>query len=437
MRRAALITGGAGVVAIVATLGGAWAWRTIVSRPDDALVEKVALMESDRCERPPHVERPMAGSFGELFASAAPVLRGIRSMTSAESEADSEKRRRVLDAELPFADMPPAWLAALERNPDAADLVLAATHAETALPAPGMSLFADPHRDLAHDGTLLLMAAGNAIAVDVAKKVSEGNADGAANECVDAFALARDAEWSSGMIGAMAGDAMLRRFAPPCGRAFDAANLETKRSALAELGRVEQGFPPFSRAIRQDCVYQELALIGPSMTGERISRLSPDARAAMFGAGFGSAGWIFRFNRGSFASVCEKQAGYSDLPLEELKAAFKSLHERVDDNRFATAGQTSYSAFAERHVRQRAWVDVIRAGLAADVYRAEKGRWPEQMSEIVEAGILPETIADRRTEKPVSLRVDGDLLTVPSQVFDDVVGAGTPRRDTPQLRFHP
>ncbi len=429
------------VLLVVVVAGGLVAWHAWVSVPDEALVADVLRMGADPASRPSHVDAPVAGSFGEHFAAAAEVLRVSRTLSPAKDAEQAKNRNAVLDGSAPWSTLSPEWRETLRTGRDAVHAVLEATHAESARPAVGMTLLDDPANPLQSDGYLLAQYSMFLAGLEIVESTAAGHPDQASEECVDAMAVGRDLAWGMGILGPTMGVLTQRILASPCARAFDAASVPAKRSGLKRLGIVDAGMPPFSHALEQERVYQELLVSHSFLSAERRGRLPAGAQAAAAaweGGTFLETLALRAGGRRRLALAREVQAS-ADLPLPELKPALARVNAEAEASVLQRSIFADPTRYATRYALNRSQLSVLRTGIAADIFQAETGKWPAAPADLVTAHFFEAPPNDIRTGATVSFVSSNGNLVVPSEDFpiSIVVDGAPPSENVPRLSFHP
>lgn len=429
------------VLLVVVAAGGLVAWHSWVSIPDEALVADVLRMSADPASRPSHVDAPVAGSFGENFAAVAEVLRISRKLSPVKDAEQAKNRDAVLGGSAPWSALSPEWREALRTGRDAVHAVLEATHAESARPAVGMTLFDDPANPLQSDGYLLAQHAMFLAGLEIVESTAGGHPDQASEECVDAMAVGRDLAYGMGILGPTIGVVTQRILAAPCARAFDAASVPTKRSGLKRLGIVDAGMPPFSRSLEQERVYQELLISHSFLSAERRRRLPAGAQAA-------AAAW----ESGTFLETLALRAGgprrlalarevqaSADLPLPDLKPALARVNAEAEASMLQRSVFADPTRYATRYALNRSQLAVLRTGVAADIFRAETGKWPAAPADLAAAHFFEAPLRDIRTGAAVLFVSSNGNLVVPAEDFpiSIAVDGAPPSENAPRLSFHP
>ena len=414
----------AGVIAIgllVACVGVRWFLDT--SAEAEALIAEVRRYTEDRRERPTHVEEPVEATFGELLSPHLAGLLDAHLRFKAMSDEDMKALKSFLEN---GAGRLPAEAEAVARD-HARDMrgALRATHASVAMPLDGMNFLGDPDDPLMDDGYLRIQAAGRIAGIEMRRLIAAGEHEEAVSVCVDAFALARDAEYGGALVGRMVGVAVISFVRESCAEALDAAALPVKERALRSLLVIRQAERETSEVVLENFAYEELDWFGFLFTEEERQALSPNARKILevrtrprrLGEWLGAIdGWPkTRAAIRRYAAACDEPTLRRNARLEQGALRISPEHEL---NPFPRTVIPDVRRMDDRHRRGRAHLDHVIAAVAADIYRARHGKWPTDFEAIVTAGLLPELPVDRRTGERMSFVRASNSVHIPATPLD-------------------
>jgi hypothetical protein len=223
-------------------------------------------------------------------------------------------------------------------------------------------------------------------ALESRRVLAAGHPEQAVDTCLDALALSRELSLGGGLHGGKLSASAQEIAYRPCAAALDAAPLGRKQQALEQLARLWEGLPPPSALLREESVFEQLAVFGPEfLPMEAISRLPPAGRTLISSRG----GWFYfsshlghpllrqylwRRNVSLFDAMVSK----ADLPPAERQRAFA----RLDADHALLAGLPGAVHAMEYHRElapldiQRLQVMVLVALVKVDIAWAEQGRWP-------------------------------------------------------------
>jgi hypothetical protein len=267
--------------------------------------------------------------------------------------------------------------------------------------------------------------AGKLGALRIRQLLADGDVAAATRACVDLQALARDASWGTGLAGRLPALGVEEVAFRPCTAALDAAPSEVKRMAGAALGRVEEGTPSLAGVMREYALGARGQAFAPYLGG--LPGLPSEvATWARENAPGGRTDWRFTLALGDAWHRIDARLA------ETVRAAALPMPERADRldaiaagekpwlNRRATFALPQLGRAARTDARGRAQLRLLRGAIAADLFRAEQGRWPtaQELAGLlgsgdalaVEAHGEAATLADPsvpRGELAVSVRADG------------------------------
>ncbi|WP_224365285.1 hypothetical protein [Hyalangium versicolor] len=291
----------------------------------------------------------------------------------------------VASGKAPLETVPAPCLAALETHRNVMGRVLAATHAETGgLPSGANSL--NRSDSLQSGGMGAIARVVHLAALEVWELLSRGHPVEAMNTCLDALALSRELALGGGLYGSKLSAQSQEIVYPSCAAALDAVPLGRKREALEQLSRLQRGFPPPSRLLREESVFLQLRTFGPDFLPlEALSRLPPAAKTLVHGGG----GWFFFTSRVGHplvrryiwrrnVSLFDQMMAVADLPPDERQRAFARIdadHALLADYPGAVSARTFHRELAHlepQHLRAVALATLVQV----DITRTEQGRWP-------------------------------------------------------------
>jgi hypothetical protein len=349
------------------------------------------------------------------------------------SEARDELRKQctaVASGEAPLHAMPLPCRKALDEGREVMQGVLAVTHAEKGGLPVGAGSLSRPDFPFQPRGMRALERVLELAALEMRVLLAEGRGEEAVNLCLDAMALSRELSLGGGLHGSKLAASSLELVYRPCAAALDAASVERKRQALAQLALLGQGWAPPSRLLREELVYHQLVTFGPEMLPpEALAQLPPAGRALVASRG----GWFFytswighpatawishptsrRYLWHRNVSLFDDMVAMADLPADERKRAFA----RIDSAHGFLAGYPGAAQALEyhrdlEHIELR-WLHLtsLSALVEADIARAEQGHWPAALSEAAKGWtVVP--ISEREARLvPTDVRAAGNFLSI-------------------------
>ncbi len=407
-------------VAAVGLLLAVALWRTSTAGPAGALRRDLADRAAARFRRPAQVTPAVPGTFGKQAAAPWDVLTALEG-----TSADVELCRAVREGEQSFASLSPSCRRELQAGTAALEALLAATHAVEAGPPPGLGTLDEPAPAGSPRGWSTLPYAAKLGALRIRQLLADGDFAGAGRACVDLQSLARDASWGTGLAGRLPAVAVEEVAFRPCTAAFDGAPAEVKRLAADALRRVEEGTPSLEAVMREYALGARGQAFAPYLGG--VAGLPPEvATWARENAPAGRTDWRFTLALGDAWHRIDARLA------EAVRAAALPMPERADRldviaagekpwlNRRATFALPQLGRAARTDSRGRAQLRLLRGAIAADLFRAEQGRWPsaQELAGLLGSGdaLAVEAHGDAATlvdpsvprgELAVSVRADG------------------------------
>jgi hypothetical protein len=220
--------------------------------------------------------------------------------------------------------------------------------------------------------------------------LAEGRAEEAVETCLDALAVSRELSLGGGLHGSQLSASSQNLTYRPCAAALDAAPVERKRRALAQLARLNEGRPSLSSLLREESVFHQLATFGPDfLPPEALSRLPPAGQALVKSRG----GWFYFTSRLGHpllrrylwrrnVSLFDAMVAAADLPPDPRQRAFARIdadHSLLADFPGA-AHATKLHGELEHLEPQRLQLEALAALVEADISRAAQGRWPSPLT---------------------------------------------------------
>ncbi len=395
-------------------------WRTSTAGPAGALRSDLADRAAARFPRPAQADPATPGTFGEHAADPWDALAALEA-----ASADVELCRAVRDGEQPFESLSPSCRRELEAGRAAIRALLAATHAAEAGPPAGLGTLDEPVPEGRPRGWSTLPYAAKLGALRIRELLAGGDVPGAVLVCVDLQALARDASWGTGLAGRLPAMTVEEVAFRPCTAALDGAAVEVKRMAGAALGRVEEGTPALTGVMREYALGARGQAFAPYLGG--LEGLPPQvATWARENAPGGRTDWRFTLALGDAWHRIDARLA------EAVRVAALPMPERADRldviaagekpwlNRRATFALPQLGRAARTDARGRAQLRLLRGAIAADLFRAEQGRWPtaQELAGLLQSGdaVVVEPHGDAATlvdpsvprgELAVSVHADG------------------------------
>lgn len=401
--RAALSLAMGALVALV----GVGVWRTSRAGPARALRQDLEARARARFLRPPHVQPPEPGTFGERAAAPWDALAALEA-----ASADVELCRAVRDGERPLDALSPSCRRELEASTGPLAALLSATHAAEAGPPPGLGTLdvatpaGSPH------GWSTLPYAGKLGALRIRQLLSAGDAPGAVQACVDLQALARDASWGGGLAGRLPALGVEEIAFRPCAAALDGAPADVKRAAAEALARIEEGTPTFAAVLREYALGARAQAFAPYLGAS--DGLPPRVRAWARENGPSSTDWRFTLALGDawrridarLAAAVE--AAGLPMPVRADRLDVLAAGERPWVNPRAAYAFPQLGRAARSDARGRAQLHLLRGAVAADLFRSTRGRWPTGPEVAAELG------GDAGAEIQIEAHADAATLVDPA-----------------------
>lgn len=380
------------------------AWRTSTGGLARALERDIRGRDSAHFTRPSHVAEPLPGTFGALATGAWDALSALQG-----ASADVELCRAVRDGEQPVSSISASCEREAKASGGALAALLLATHALEAGPPAGLGTLDAPQPSGRPRSWSTLNHAGKLAALRVRQQLGDGDAAGAVDSCIDLEAVVRDASWGAGLAGRLPGAAVGEVAFRPCAAAIDAAPVEVKRRAARQLERVEAGtadlatvLAEYALGVRAQAFARWLpdAESLPGQVPEWARQTAPgqpfDARGALL---FGDA-WHRVDDR--LRQVVEAGRLPVDARVRRLDALSEGEHPGL--NPLVRYALPQLGRVARTDARARAQVRLLRRALAADLFRAEQGRWPAVAELPADLGAT--------AEAPLRIEVDTDAATL-------------------------
>ena len=351
-------------------------WRTSITGPARTLRREIQARATSRFPRPPHVAAPEAGTFGERAGAPWDVLAALEAAST-----DVELCRAVREGEQPFEALTPSCRRELKASAAPLAALFTATHAAEAGPPEGLGTLDVPFPPGRPRGWSTLPYAAKVGALRMRELLSQGDVDGAVALCLDLQGLARDASWGTGLAGRLPALTVEEVAFRPCAAALDGARVPLKRSAAEALARVDAGTPSFSDVLREYALgarAQAFAAYLGTPDG-----LPPQVVAwGRENAPKGRTDWRFTlalgdaWHRIDARLAAAVDAGALPMPRRADRLDVIAAGERPLLNPRAAFAFPQLGRAARSDARARDQLRLLRGALAADLGRAEKGRWP-------------------------------------------------------------
>ncbi len=360
-----------GLVVVVGVL----LWRTSTVGPARVLRRDLTARAAARFPRPPQAQPPETGTFGERAARPWDVLAALQA-----GSADVELCRAIREGEQPFEALTPSCRRELEASDGPLAALLLATHAAAGGPPPGLGTLdvPEPPDQPRHWSTLPYAAKLGALRIR--QLLATGDVAGAVQVCVDLLALARDASWGTGLAGRLPALTVEDVAFRPCVAALDIAPVGVKRAAAEALARVEEGTPAFSAVLREYALGARAQAFAPYLGA---TGLPPQvARWARDNAPAQPTDWRFALALGDawhrIDARLAEAVDVAGLPMPARADRLDALAagERPWLNPRAAYAFPQLGRAARTDARARAQLHLLRGTVAADLFRAERGRWP-------------------------------------------------------------
>jgi len=363
-------------IAVVGVLLVVAIWRTSTAGPSRALRRDLVARAAARFPRPVQVGSAIQGTFGKRAAEPWEALAALEA-----ASADVELCRALRDGEQPFASLSASCRRELQAGTEQVEALLSATHAAEAGPPRGLGTLDEPVPAGRPRGWSTLPYAGKLGALRIRQLLADGDVAGAVRVCVDLQALARDASWGTGLAGRLPALSVEEVAFRPCTAALDVAPSEVKRMAASALARVEEGTPSLPVVMREYALGARGQAFAPYLGG--LESLPPEvATWAQENAPGERTDWRFSLALGDAwhridARLAEAvEASALPMPQRADRLDLIAAGERPLLNRRATFAFPQLGRVARSDARARAQLRLLRGAIAADLFRAEQGRWP-------------------------------------------------------------
>jgi hypothetical protein len=384
--RSVLALAGAVLAIVLASVGGL-AYVTLRTGPlAERLVGEVDALTRARHPRPSHVTPALRGTFAE---HVAPLMGDVARLYRAQlpllqASASGWPCLDGVEGRVRLSQLPPACLEALEQGRAVMARVLAATHAEDGGLPEGLRELDSPKHPHAPDGRPGLLLVVRLAALETRVRLEGGRAAEAVDTCVDALALSREVALGGGLIGHMVsamGHGLMYR---PCADALDAAPMERKRSAATQLARLAEGLAPFSRTLREESASVQLLYYGGLMPAQALAALPAGARDVVLASPGGDVGDPIhaRLSWRKSVRMFDALAAVADQSPVEWRRGFQAVALKEASALYPVEGLevSVYAGYAERAERLRFQHGALMALVAADLERAQTGRWPQNVT---------------------------------------------------------
>jgi hypothetical protein len=389
-------------IAVVGVLLAVAIGRTSTAGPSRALRKDLMERATARFPRPVQTGSALPGTFGARAAEPWDALAGLEAVS-----ADVELCRAVREGEQPFDSLTPSCRRELQAGTAQLEALLSATHAAEAEPPPGLGTLDEPMPATNPRGWSTLPYAGKLGALRVRELLASGDMAGAVRVCMDLHALARDASWGTGLAGRLPALAVEEVAFRPCAAALDVAPSDVKRMAAAALARVEEGMPSLAVVMREYALGARGQAFAPYLGG--LEGLPPQVAVwARENAPEQRTDWRFALALGDAwhridARLAEAvKASALPMPARADQLDVIAAGERPWLNRRASFSFPQLGRAARSDARGRAQLQLLRGATAADLFRAEQGRWPT----------APELAAALGAGDPLGVETHGDVATL-------------------------
>jgi hypothetical protein len=386
------------------------------------LVSEARRFDGDDWPRPSHFSPPAPGRFAQAISPLMEELSWIPELALSElicprsdpyldlddsesidfedgyeaemeayneaNEALKEQCQLVSRGEAPLETVPFECIEVLRQHRELVHRVLAATRVETGGLPENLSSLSRPSED-EQQGINLLARVAELAALETRVLLAEGRPEEAVDTCLDGLALSRELSLGAGMYGLRLSTKSHDTLFLPCAAALEAAPLERQREAQEQLARLRQGYQPLSIALREESVYQQLAIYGDLLSPPAIDALPPEGQALLGDPGsyYYEPGeyprlrpYVWRRN----AAMFEAMVAVADLPAGQRRKAFSSIDLEQDLVLKEQAWHAEdYSLQADELEPQRYQALALAAIVEVELARAQLGTWPEELSSLV------------------------------------------------------
>jgi hypothetical protein len=390
------------VIAVVGVLLALAIWRTSTAGPARALRRDLAERATARFSRPVQLAPAVPGTFGERAAEPWDALAALEA-----ASADVELCRAVRDGEQPFESLSSSCQRELQAGSGPLEALLSATHAAEAGPPPGLGTLDASVPEGRPRGWSTLPYAGKLGALRIRELLAAGDVAGAVRVCVDLQALTRDSSWGTGLAGRLPSLVVAEVAFRPCTAALDAAPSDVKRQAVGALVRVEEGTPSLAVVMREYALGARGQAFAPYL--RRLEGLPPEvATWARENAPRERTDWRFTLALGDAWHRIDRrlqqavEASAQPMPERADRLDGIAAGERPWVNRRASFALPQLGRAARSDARGRAELRLLRGATAADLFRADQGRWPTaaELGGLLGGG------------DPLAVEPQGDALTV-------------------------
>jgi hypothetical protein len=369
------------------------AWGAVRQRTGDVeerLVREANATFTAAVVRPVHVAEASAGRFGDALAAHLPSLAARLARAHGVTRAVLQP---FADGERPVEELPRETVLLLQAGRGDLDALLAGTHAASAAPPPDREGIHQPARGVEWrslgDATLM-------VAVRARQRLAAGDLTGAAADCVDGLAVARDVAQASGIVGSEEANAEVAALTPACASVIATISPAGRATLAAQLVAIADAFPPIARTLTANLLAFDLEIFGLLLHPARRARLAPAAARLVGGGAAATTWWQSLALRDAWRAVRADEdrfvaaVGLPDAAARDAACDAADARAQRRLNPAAAIMAVNWCRYARRADARRVRLAGLIALAAAIDHRDAEGRWPGDIASLAGRGALRE-----------------------------------------------
>jgi hypothetical protein len=417
--------------ALLAVLGALAASRLYVGDLARRLVREANAIVAAPRPRPVHVDAVLPGSLGDALAQDLPPFEAAWKEAARDGAARA-MLGAVVAGNRPLRELPATYVELLHRLGPHLDGLLRGTHAERAdlapsampfMPAPGVTWAS-------------YQLAASLLAVRIRQELEERRAGDAVRDCLDGFALARDAAIAGGLIGRTVGTSVTEKMEPVCAEAIPApaapATLD-RRGAVQRLRRIRDAVPSIAATLREEALQAQLMMEGWLLTRQELDQLQGRPRAMAREAVRPASLWRRVLDRMTWRRT--RWMYDALLPMAALEPVARDRAFQAYAHRLATSwdptarrlsgNPTVLAGYARRFDAATARIDLVVLLSAASLFHEAHHAWPKSVQDLAAGQLLSADEAHR---------LEGARLEAAGEALDVAVPLPLAVNDLTELR---
>jgi hypothetical protein len=215
-------------------------------------------------------------------------------------------------------------------------------------------------------------------ALDTVVLLARGQADAAAEECVDALALGRDVSFPS-VMGRMFGAGIIHISTNACARALSGASAATVARVRAQLFAIRRGTPRFADILRRESLFQQLWIADSGSDLPEGARVFIAGRRNQRSSAFESLEMAL-FGASAFDGLAARMAAFLDAQRLEWPACADRMEQVI--RRFEwnpIVGRSSaFISLLRRHRNAILELDAVACAASIALEQARTGVPPRE-----------------------------------------------------------